>query len=265
LGRLGQVDLGTVAAFLVGSVALILASIPSASYLTRPLAGLGLSLGLLGGVAPTLWKRANPMFPLAASALCLVVLLVAGGRPRPPAAAPRFVAYSLRDGGMAAHRPLTAGDWVDASTEGVRMGEVKARVVGVRVGGVELDQEGKKLVTPEKHLVIRLQMSLETVLFRQVPYDPWADVPGTPSKHPPTLTDNGEREYPQKTFAPGQRVRGRRDLDALTPGHLVDEVLVFPVPPVNVEYLRLTLPAVAFGETGEFHFQIPRSLIEFSP
>jgi hypothetical protein len=39
-------------------------------------------------------------------------------------------------------------------------------------------------------------------------------------------------------------------------------VLVFPVPPGDIEYLRLRLPASAFGLTGEFRFQLPRGMIK---
>jgi hypothetical protein len=41
----------------------------------------------------------------------------------------------------------------------------------------------------------------------------------------------------------------------------VREVLVYPIPARDVEYLRLMLPASAFGLTGEYRFQIPRSMI----
>ncbi len=55
---------------------------------------------------------------------------------------------------------------------------------------------------------------------------------------------------------------GRADVDLLNPGHQVKEVLVFPVPPADVEYLRLTLPASAFGLSGEFRFQVSRGMIQ---
>ena len=54
---------------------------------------------------------------------------------------------------------------------------------------------------------------------------------------------------------------GRSEKGHLTPGRTVDEVLGFPVPAAKAESLRLELPASAFGETGEFRFRIPRSMI----
>jgi hypothetical protein len=42
---------------------------------------------------------------------------------------------------------------------------------------------------------------------------------------------------------------------------MVEEVLLYPVAAAKAEYLRLELPASAFGEAGEFRFQIPRSMI----
>jgi hypothetical protein len=110
-------------------------------------------------------------------------------------------------------------------------------------------------------LTIRVRVSYEGVIFQQTPYQPWADRADSPSKHPPTLTDNQGHTFAQKSFDSGWKVAGRADVDALNPGHQVKEVLVYPVPGRDVEYLRLMLPASAFGLDGEFRFQIPRRMI----
>jgi hypothetical protein len=146
----------------------------------------------------------------------------------------------------------------------VQRQHLRVQVAAVRVRGVELEYQGKKTITPDKYLLIRLQVSLEGAAFQQLPYEPWADLAGAPSKHPPTLTDHAGRAYTQKTFAAGRNVVGRTGRGYLTPGRQVHEVLVYPAPPGPVAYLRLTLPAAALGGEGEFRFQIPRSMIEFS-
>ncbi len=143
----------------------------------------------------------------------------------------------------------------------MKRGDVRAEIVSVLIGPVELKRNSLTTTSSERYLVIQLRVSYEGIVFQQTPYDPWADRADSPSKHPPTLTDNKDRTYAQKTFDSGVKVGGRADSDALTPGHQVKEVLVFPVPARDVEHLRLTLPASAFGLAGEFRFQIPRSMI----
>jgi hypothetical protein len=46
------------------------------------------------------------------------------------------------------------------------------------------------------------------------------------------------------------------------PGKSVEDVVVFEEPVARAEYLRLELPASAFGGTGKLRFQIPKSMIE---
>ena len=259
---LRHLDGGTLGAFLVGSIAVLLASAPYLSVLTKPLAVLGLLLGLGAGVVPALLGKRKVWLPVAASALSLVVVLFVGSWPRPaPPPPPPRVTIALREGGMVAHQPANDADWVEASAQAVKLHDFRAQVMAARVGGVELEYQGKKAVTADRYLVIRLRVSYEGVVFRQIPYEPWADLPGSPSKHEPTLTDNLNHTYAQKNFGPGRKVVGRTEKYHLTPGRMVDEVLVFPVPPAKVDYLRLQLPASAFGGEGEFRFQIPRSML----
>ena len=289
---LRHLDGGTLAAFVVGSVALLLASVPFLSVLTKPLSVLAVLIGLVAGaVHAALGGRGHAWPPLLVAALNLLIVLFVGAWPRGPAPpAPPRVAISLKKGGTVAYEPVADSDWVDAGTSAVRLHDLRVQVVGVRVGGVEIAVPGKKvapsgatgrlpqrpegaieppgrekkIVTPDRYLVIRLRVTYEGVVFQQLPYESWADLPGAPSKHEPTLTDNLNHAYAQKTFDPSRKLVGRGDRLVLTPGREVDEVLVYPVPPAGVDYLRLQLPASAFGGTGEIRFQIPRSMIATS-
>src|SRR5438874_4500931 len=264
LARLRHVDAGTLLALFVGSAALLLASIPPASFLTKPLSILGLLLGVLASLVPALVRGKNLILPVSVSTLSLFTLLFVGSWPKPgDPPPPPLLAVPLRQAGMVAHQPVGDGEWVDASANAVQMNDLRVRVLGVRSGNVELESQGKQTFSTEKYLAIRLAVSLEGIVFQQIPYAPWADAANAPSKHSPILTDNLERPYPQKTFA-GRKIVGRADRNFLTPGRLVNEVLIFPVPPAKVEYLRLKLPASAFGGAGEFRFQIPRSMVEAS-
>jgi hypothetical protein len=49
---------------------------------------------------------------------------------------------------------------------------------------------------------------------------------------------------------------------SIWPGKSVEDVVVFEEPVVRAEYLRLELPASAFGGTGKLRFQIPTEMIE---
>jgi hypothetical protein len=261
LDRLRNLDFGSALAFLCFSVALLFVSFDALELFIKPIAALGLLAGLLGGTVPALWRRRNIVFPLLLSTLCLLVLLFAGSWPSFSSPPPPLVTVSLNQKGMAAHQAAGADDWVDASANAVKRGDVRVEIVSARIGPVDLKRQSSTTASAERYLTIRVRASYEGVVFQQTPYEPWADRADSPSKHSPTLTDNQGHTYAQKTFGPDWKVAGRTDIDALNPGHQVKEVLVYPVPARDVEYLRLMLPASAFGLAGEFRFQIPRSMI----
>ncbi|MHB1421687.1 MAG: hypothetical protein ACYC3I_00545 [Gemmataceae bacterium] len=261
LDRLRTLDFGSGLAFLCFSVALLFGSFVELEAFIKPMAALGLLAGLLGGVLPALWRGMNAVFPFLLSVPCLLVLLFAGSWPDFSSSPPPLVAVPLKQKGMTVHQPVGADDWVDATANAVKQGDVRVEIVSAQVGRVDLKQKSSATKSSERYLMIRVRVSYEGVVFRQTPYEPWADRADSPSKHTPTLTDNQGRTYPQKTFDPGWNVVGRADGDALNPGHQVKEVLVYPIPERGVEHLRLMLPASAFGLAGAFRFQIPRSTI----
>lgn len=261
LDRVRNLDVGSALAFLCFSLALLLRSFDSLESIIKPLAALGLLAALLGGALPALWRKRNSILPLLLSILCLLVLLFVGSWPGPSSPPPPLVTVSLKQKGMAAHQPTRPDEWVDASADAVKRGDVRVQIVSAQVGPVALKQKASTTPSKERFLTIHVRVSYEGIVAQQTPYQPWAERTESPSKNAPTLTDNQGRSYTQKTFDAGQKVVGRADLDALNPGHQVKEVLVYPLPARDVEYLRLMLPASAFGLTGEFRFQIPRSMI----
>ncbi|HTU21902.1 MAG TPA: hypothetical protein VMG10_27940 [Gemmataceae bacterium] len=261
LDRLRSLDFGSALALLCFSVALLFRSFDALEPFVKPIATLGLLAGLLGGTLPALWRRTKAVVPSLLSMLCLVVLLFVGSWPGFSSPPPPLVTVPLNKKGMAAHQAAGADDWVDASANAVKRGDVRMEIVSVQIGPVDLKRNSSASPSAERYLTIRLRASYEGVVFHQTPYEPWSDRAEAPSKHSPTLTDNQGHTYAQKTFDPGWKVVGRADLDALNPGHQVKDVLVYPVPAGEVEYLRLTLPASAFGLDGDFRLQIPRSMI----
>jgi hypothetical protein len=174
--------------------------------------------------------------------------------------------FALRQGGMVAPRPVEKDEWVDASANAVQIADFRVRVDSVRVGPVDLLLRSMKTRSTEKFLIIRLIVHDEGVVAREIHYEPWADLPDAPSKHAPQLSDSQSRTYAQKTFDPLAKVAGRAYDDRPVPGgRPLVEVLVFPATPADIEYLRLSLPAAAFGGAGEFRFQIPGTMIDRPP
>ena len=77
-----------------------------------------------------------------------------------------------------------------------------------------------------------------------------------------TLTDNFGNTYKPVRFDLGTQVSGQ--ISAATsvyPGKEVEDLLVFEPPVDNVQFLRLQLPAAAFGGSGELRLQIPKGMI----
>lgn len=263
--QLRKLDVSAAAAFFAGGLAVLLASIPELSFLTKPLSLLGLGLGVFGSLLPASRRNADVGLPIIICVLSLFVLLFVGswpkGSPPPP---PPVIAASLNKA-AAANQPAKEDEWVDASTSAILRNVLRAQVVSVRVGGVELKTKTAKYTTKEKYLQIRLRVTVEGTLFKNFTYEPWNDTASAPSKNQPTLTDNLNRPYPQQTFPPDRKVVSDREAgDYITNGRALDDILVFAVPSPDLEYLRLTLPAAAFGQEGEFRFQIPRAMMEFS-
>jgi hypothetical protein len=261
LDRVRNLDFGSALAFLCFSAALLFNSFDELEPFIKPLAAFGLLAGLLGGALPALWRKRKVVLPFLMSIMCFLVLLFAGSWPSFSSPPPRLVTIPLKQNGMVAHRDAGADEWVDASANAVKRDDVRVEIVSARIGSVDLKRKSSASASSEHFLSIRVRVSYEGVIFQQTPYEPWADRADSPSKHPPTLTDNHSHTYAQHTFDADWKVAGRADVDALNPGHQVKEVLVYPVPARDIEYLRLMLPASAFGLSGEFRFEIPRRMI----
>jgi hypothetical protein len=261
--RLGEAKLAT--AFLCGALALCFASFPAVSWLTKPLSGVGLAVGIFGCWLPARKQGNDLWLPSAIVGLSAVVLVFVGTWATPTPAAPEpLVALSLNPDENA-RQPLDDGQWTDASSHAVSLHDLRVQVVSARIENVLLDKQGSQLLSPDKYLVIRLRASFEGVVFKQFPYERWADAPTVPSKHPPTLVDDEDHPYTQAEFGPDLHIAASGAPAAyVIYGRPISETLVFPAPSNSVESWQLTLPAGAFGLAGEFKFRIPRSMVESS-
>lgn len=252
------------AALACGALALCFASFPAVSWLTKPLSGIGLALGLFGCWLPARKHGDDLRLPSAVVGLSAVVLAFVGSWPKPSAGAPApLVAVSLNPDDIERHA-LDNGQWTDASERVVSLNDVHVQVSSARIETVALTKaSGPSTTTADKYLVIRLHVSYEGIVFKQFHYERWADTATAPSKHRPVLVDDEGQPIEQAKFGAGRSVPSELgDEPFVIYGRPLDDVLVFPAPSRIPEYWLLTLPASAFGQAGEYKFHIPRSMVE---
>lgn len=264
--ELRNLDVAAAAAFFIGSLALFLASVPGVSFLTKPLSLVGLLLAVFGSLLPALRRSANLGLPAFITGLSLIVLLFVGSWPKgPPPPPPPIVATALNRG-TGTSQAAKEDEWVDASTSAIVRDFLRVQIVSARVAGVEVKTRSSKFITKDKFLQIRLRATVEGALFKVLSYEPWNDTAKGPSKNQPVLLDDAKRLYVQHAFSGDLKVvSNREEGDYVTNGRALDDILVYPVPDPNIEYLRLKLPAAAFGQDGDFRFHIPRAMMEYAP
>jgi hypothetical protein len=291
LGRLARLDIAVLTAFCLASLALLLASIPALSFLTKPLSSLGLLLVLLGGIVPG-WRNRAPLgLPLFVTALCLLDLLAIGNWPRWASGYPPTPVRMPLDPLAKEAPPLEEEEWVDASSYAIRAHNLRVQVLAAKIVPSEIFGKSRPAKLTGKQLLLLVGVSLESKsLDRTLTYETWAEAVGSPSQHAATLADNTGRLYPQIALdlakaaenrgPPGARPAPKgadhkaaaADTPAapgtplgsqqLVPGRQFSAGLVYPVPAPEIEYLRLELPKSALGLPGQFRFRIPRKMIQ---
>jgi hypothetical protein len=233
--------------------------------LTLPLCGIGLLLALLGLLAadprrsgyllPAVGLLVNgPILVYAVFGMGLLTRAPRADEAARDAARPAVVPLGSRAG--SAFTPAGDAEWIDAASGAVQLGDARVRVRAVEVGPVEFKDGPRKRVSKEKYLQITLRLN-NVGVAQKLTYTSWAGA------NPATLRDQAGRVCRARTFAQGLEVVGHVPKATLAPGKFTDDVLVFEPPAAGVEYLRLELPAAAFGGNGALRLQIPRSMITF--
>ena len=97
---------------------------------------------------------------------------------------------------------------------------------------------------------------------RVVQFTSWNKPVSLGEKGVPLLHDNQGRLYSLKSFPDEVEVAGQVTHAVLPPSKKVEDVLVFEGRPTQVEFLRLELPASAFGSSGIVRMQIPGRMIQ---
>jgi hypothetical protein len=258
------------AAFCLGSLALVSASLPLLDALTVPLAGAGAVLGLLG-ITFAQGSGRGMLLPALGSLVSVPVLVL--GLLWPTVLNPTRMpggATSGPDGGQLLAIPIgkeegrPAGDmqdpeWVDAGKESVQQGDVRVRVVSAVVKTPELRQAPAG-VARSRCLLIGIRV-YNIGAERRIEYASWGEAPSDPATDQPELRDNAGRLYPLHSFGPAASIVGHVRRAGVKPASFINDVLAFEPVATDVEYLRLELPAAACGGTGKLRFQIPRWML----
>jgi hypothetical protein len=258
---------------LLASAALVTASIPYLRVLALPLSGLGIVIGLIALMSKAKVsagsRKSETGLPLAGGVASLAVFLltgfwlgqfekILGSWRKPPIIEHKTV--PLRGRVSASQGEQSQADWVDAGKDAVQFGDVRVRLVSASIGSVELkDAKGKKRLS-EKCLILKVRVS-NAGAERVVHFESWYKPPSHDENGVPVVNDNRDKSYSLKFFPVDAEVSGRVTQATLPPGKKVEDLLIFEGRPTPVEFLRLELPASAFGSSGVVRMQIPGRMI----
>jgi len=156
-----------------------------------------------------------------------------------------------------AAEPDESETWRDASKESIIRGDVRVKILSAKVGvPLFVGHSGNPAhpKDPKPYLLIQVQLS-NTHPNKKLDYKSWS-VSGT-NLEP---EDDFGNTYKPKRFAGGAPL-GQLTAESIYPNATIEDLLVFEPPIDTIKYLRLELPASAFGESGTLRFEIPKPWI----
>ena len=163
----------------------------------------------------------------------------------------------------AAESPDESGstaEWIDASQSSAERGDVAVKIVSAEIGRPTLVRLSTGAGARPKYQCLTLKFELYNKNpSKKLQYQSWNNRPIGVS-----LVDNHQNSYSIKSFRNlGVEIDGQVQggQGSLYPEEPTTDVLVFEKPIKDVDYLRLELPAAAFGQKGPLKFQIPNSMI----
>jgi hypothetical protein len=251
------------ASFVLAGLALPTASLSWLALLAIPLAGLGAVLGVVGLVCACKDQGRASLSALGLAA-CLLGLLVGARSIRAwvPAGkdAGKKEDHEQRVVRLRGPEAASRSGWPNAMREAVQKDGVRVRVVRVSTQAVPIEDRAGRRHWAERGLMLHVRVS-NMAPDRMVHFAGWG-LSGTEVEAITVVDDQG-RPYSARTFEPGWAVLGRAGPVVLAGGKWVDDVLVFAPPSPDVAFLRLELPASAFGGTGWLRLEVPREMIAF--
>jgi hypothetical protein len=259
------------ASFLLGGLALAIASLSYVGMLAMPLSGLGVFLAFLGIV--TAPKKGGMIYPIAGLTVCLPVLVILIFSPGLLGGRPFALSWSKKQdaGGTVVHLPrqgrgwhvaVNEQEWMDASKGSLTRDGVRLKISAVAVQPVETKDAKTGRTASERCLAISLKISNVDGL-RKINYASWAESAPSGQKGSPSLLDNLGRNYRRKKVSSDPDRTGHSRTATIDPGEAVEEVLVFEAPPQEIAFLSLELPGSALGVSGVFKLEIPRQMISY--
>jgi len=259
-----------IASLVLGIIAIPVAIIPCIGIWSLPVSGVGLVLGVSGLIIVLVSKRGSAGFPIAGSAVSFVAIAVAGlwmlvcagmfGTAKTSFDEVKKNADEIFKK-MAELQRQDAGDWVDASKDAARNGDVEVRVTSVTIGPVDLEMEnGAVGKSATDSVIIRLVVKNVSLEGKAINYKGW--IPKAKlDRSAAALRDNGVFAYPHSIL--DRPVKGQiRSPIEINAGESREDVFAFHAPRTDPKDLRLELPATAFGGIGSIKFRIPPAMIK---
>ncbi len=260
-------------ALLCGAAALLTASLPGVYVASIPLAGLGL-LFSLGGIVYAVGREKGMVLAVIATAvngLTLLMMLVAPGLVNPHLAMesekPSFELPKLASvptTGKGEGRILEEAEWTDASNAAIQREDVWVKVASTRIERVGLESQGRRLLSDQRYLVIRVQLANNGVA-RAIEYKSWREYQNAPGPSRVVLQDSAGRTIAAAGFPADTHLVGAVREARIFPDKSFDDFLVFQLPAGDYQHLDLILPGQAVGVQGDFRFRIPRSTVRGAP
>jgi len=153
--------------------------------------------------------------------------------------------------------PDESEKWYDASTESITCGDVQVKILSAKVGiPMFIGRSGNPGLpkNPKPYLQIQIQLK-NTHPTKKLEYTSWSA--GRTEVKP---EDDFGNTYKRGRFVGGAPL-GQLTTESIYPNKTIQDLLVFEPPIDTIEYLRLELPASAFGEKGTLRFEIPKEWI----
>ena len=137
----------------------------------------------------------------------------------------------------------------------------KVRLRNLKYGPVRI-KDGMNTVRVSDRKYLQVHLRLMNATTDTPTYSSWFQLGKASTAR---LDDDQGRSYPTGVLADADRVQGHTPRASMTPLEPIDDVLLFEFPAdvglSEIRYLRLTLPAAAWGEEGELRFQIAHDRI----
>ncbi len=150
------------------------------------------------------------------------------------------------------------GKWSDASKSPIKRGDVQVKVISAEVGRPKMVRSSGRAARPKSEALVILLELCNTNATKKLAYTSWSD-----RNLGVTLKDNFGNPYTQKTkkVFRGALVEGQSSSGSIYPGKSIVDVVIFEPPIDKAKFLRLELPATAFGGSGMLSFQIPITMV----